>query len=307
MTWNSGVPSDPVSPRLRRGFAREIVRSVLQLLAVAAVWILGSLGTAAVSDNPFPSRSKGLALVAGLLTATVAVLVYRWVVRRTEHRAPVEVSGKGAVAGVSWGTLLGVALFGAVIALIAFFGDYTINGLGTPTSAVGLLGIMAGAAVTEELVFRGVLFRNVERWTGTWIALVLTGSLFGLIHLLNPNATVLGAIAIAIEAGGMLTAAYVATRKLWLPIGLHFGWNIAASAIFSTEVSGSNTPQGVLDATMSGPELVTGGDFGPEGSVIAVLFGVVATVVFMWLAHRRGHVVRIGRSKLRSSGNPGGI
>jgi membrane protease YdiL (CAAX protease family) len=267
------------------------VRLIWQLLAVVAVWILGNLGTAAVKDNPW------LALVAGLLTAVVAVLVYGWVVRRTEHRAPVEVSLKGAGAGISWGTLLGIALFGAVIANIAFLGgDYRINGLGTPASAVALLGIMAGAAVTEELVFRGVLFRNVERWTGTWIALVLTGSLFGLIHLLNANATLWGAIAIAIEAGGMLTAAYIATRKLWVPIGLHFGWNIAASAIFSTKVSGSNTPQGLLDATMSGPALVTGGDFGPEGSVYAVVFGVVATGAFMWLAHRRGHVVPVRRS-----------
>jgi membrane protease YdiL (CAAX protease family) len=266
------------------------VRLVWQLLAVAAVWILGNLGTAAVKDNPW------LALVTGLLTAVVAVLVYGWVVRRTEHRAPVEVSLKGAGARIMWGTLLGIGLFGAVIANIAFSGDYTINGLGTPANAVALLGIMAGAAVTEELVFRGVLFRNVERWTGTWIALALTGSLFGLIHLLNANATLWGAIAIAIEAGGMLTAAYIATRKLWVPIGLHFGWNIAASAIFSTEVSGSNTAQGLLDATMSGPALVTGGDFGPEGSIYAVVFGVLATGVFMWLAYRRGHVVPNRRS-----------
>ncbi|NKZ02204.1 CPBP family intramembrane glutamic endopeptidase [Actinomadura latina] len=266
------------------------MRLIWQLLAVVAVWILGSFGTAAVKDDPW------LALAAGLLTAVVAVLVYGWVVRRTEHRAPVEVSLKGAGAAIGWGTLLGIALFGAVIANIALFGDYTINGLGTPANAVALLGIMAGAAVTEELVFRGVLFRNVEHWTGTWIALVLTGSLFGLIHLLNANATLWGAIAIAIEAGGMLTAAYIATRKLWVPIGLHFGWNVAASAIFSTEVSGSNTPEGLLDATMSGPALVTGGDFGPEGSVYAVVFGVVATAVFMWLAHRRGHAVPVRRS-----------
>ncbi|MET8406267.1 type II CAAX endopeptidase family protein [Streptomyces sp900116325] len=265
------------------------MRLIWQLLAVVAVWILGNLGTAAVKDTP------ALALVAGLLTAVVAVLVYGWVVRRTEQRASVEVSLKGAGAGISRGTLLGIALFGAVIANIAFFGDYTVNGLGTPSSAVGLLGIMAGAAVTEELVFRGVLFRHIERGTGTWIALVLTGTLFGLIHLLNANATLWGAIAIAIEAGGLLTAAYIATRKLWVPIGLHFGWNIAASAIFSTEVSGSNTPQGLLDATMSGPAPVTGGDFGPEGSVFAVVFGVLATGMLMWLAYRRGHVVPVRR------------
>nr|WP_218861534.1 type II CAAX endopeptidase family protein [Nocardioides panzhihuensis] len=263
---------------------------VWQLLAVAAVWIIGNLGIIAVKDNPWS------ALVAGLLTAVVGVLVYGWVVRRTEHRAPVEVSLKGAGAGVGWGTLLGIVLFGAVIASIAFFGEYTINGLGTPAGAVALLGIMTGAAVTEELVFRGVLFRNVELWTGTWIALVLTGSLFGLIHLLNPNATLWGAVAIVIEAGGMLTAAYIATRKLWLPIGLHFGWNVAGSAIFSTEVSGSNTAQGLLDATMSGPALVTGGSFGPEGSIYAVVLGVLATGVFMWLAYRRGHVVPVRRS-----------
>jgi membrane protease YdiL (CAAX protease family) len=266
------------------------VRLVWQLLAVAAVWIVGNLGTAAVKDTPW------LAVVAGLLTAVVGVLVYGWVVRRTEHRAVVEVSLKGAGAGIGWGTLLGIALFGAVIASIAFFGSYTINGLGTPSSAVALLGIMAGAAAAEELVFRGVLFRNIERWTGTWIALALTGSLFGLIHLANANATPLGAIAIAIEAGGMLTAAYVATRKLWVPIGLHFGWNVAASAIFSTEVSGSNTAQGLLDATMSGPTLVTGGEFGPEASVFSVVLGVLATGVFMWLAYRRGHVVPVRRS-----------
>ena len=266
------------------------MRLVWQFLAVAAVWILGNLGMAAVKDSP------SLALAAGVVTAVVAVLVYGWVVRRTEHRAPVEVSRKGAGAGIGWGTLLGVALFGAVIASIAVFGDYTIKGLGSPANAVALLGIMAGAAVTEELLFRGVLFRNVERWTGTWIALVLTGALFGMIHLLNANATLVGAIAIAISAGGMLTAAYVATRKLWLPIGLHFGWNIAASAIFSTEVSGTHTRQGLLDTTISGSTLVTGGEFGPEGSIFAVAFGVVATGAFMWLAHRRGHVVPVRRS-----------
>ncbi len=191
---------------------------------------------------------------------------------------------------------MGVGLFGAVIANIALLGDYTINGLGSPGTAVGLFGFMAGAAVTEELLFRGILFRVVEERTGTWVALTLTGLLFGLLHLLNPNASPMGAIAIAISAGEMLTAAYIATRKLWVPIGLHFGWNVAASAIFSAEVSGSNNPQGLLDTTMSGSALLTGGDFGPEASVYAVAFGVLATGVFMLVAYRGGHMVPAGRS-----------
>ena len=266
------------------------MRLAWQLLTVVAVAVVGRLGSVAVDGNPW------LALVIGLTTAVLSVVVYGWAVRRTERRVPVEVALEGAASSIGWGTLLGVGLFGAVIANIAFLGDYTVNGLGTPAGAVALLGFMAGAAVTEELVFRGILFRIVEEGTGTWVALTLIGLLFGLVHLLNPNASLGGALAVAIEAGGMLTAAYVATRKLWVPIGLHFGWNVAASAIFSTEVSGSNTPQGLLDATMSGPTLVTGGAFGPEGSVYAVALGVLATGAFMWLAYRRGHVVPLRRS-----------
>jgi hypothetical protein len=120
---------------------------------------------------------------------------------------------------------------------------------------------------------------------------VLTGVLFGLSHLFNPHASLWGALAIGIEAGGLLTAAYVATRKLWLPIGLHFGWNFAGAGIFGTVVSGNGTPQGLLDAVTSGPSIITGGAFGPEGSLYSVLFCVLATTAFLWLARRRGLLV----------------
>jgi membrane protease YdiL (CAAX protease family) len=265
-----------------------------QLLAVGAVVFVGGQARVALEGRPW------LVLVVGLVTSAVAVLVYRWVVRLTEHRPVAELAGAGAVGGTGLGTVLGVAMFGAVIANIAFLGHYTVDGLGSPTGAVGLLGIMAAAAVTEELLFRGVLLRIIEGRFGTWIALASTGILFGLLHLLNPNATLWGAIAIAIEAGGMLGAAYIATRSLWLPIGLHFGWNIAASAIFSTEVSGSGTPQGLLDAATSGPTAISGGAFGPEGSVYAVGLGTVLTVVFLWIAKRRGHFVPLRRRAERS-------
>ena len=100
----------------------------------------------------------------------------------------------------------------------------------------------------------------------------------------------------------MLTAAYVATRKLWVPIGLHFGWNFAAAGIFSTEVSGNGSNQGLLDATMSGPTLVTGGEFGPEGSLYSVVFCVLAAAAFMWVAKRRDAIVPVGghRSPIRA-------
>jgi membrane protease YdiL (CAAX protease family) len=261
------------------------MRLVWQLLAVAAVAFIGSQGVAVGGGNPW------LTLVIGVLTAVAGVAVYRWVVRRTEHRPVTELARPGAGLAAGRGVLIGIALFGAVIANIALLGDYEIRGWGTVAGAAGLVGFMAAAAVTEELLFRGVLFRIVEERTGTGIALVLTGVLFGLSHLFNPDATLWGAIAIAIEAGGLLTAAYVATRKLWLPIGLHFGWNFAGAGIFGTVVSGNGTPQGLLDAVTSGPSIVTGGAFGPEGSLYSVLFCVLATTAFLWLARRRGHLI----------------
>ncbi|MFC5956549.1 CPBP family intramembrane glutamic endopeptidase [Streptomyces pratens] len=261
------------------------MRFVWQLSAVVVVAVIGGQVVAAVENHPW------LQLVLGLLVSVLAVLVYGWVVSRTEHRPATEVARKGAGAAIGRGVLIGVAMFGAVITNIYANAHYEINGLGSVSGAVGLVGFMAAVSVTEELIFRGVLFRIIEERTGTWIALTLTGLLFGLSHLLNPHADLWGALAIAIEAGGMLAAAYAATRTLWVPIGLHFGWNFAAAGIFSAEVSGNDTPQGLLDTVMSGPTWVTGGDFGPEGSVYAVLFGVLVTIGFMWLARRRGNLV----------------
>jgi uncharacterized protein len=261
------------------------MRLIIQLAVVVAVALAGSTLVGAAAGNP------PLTLVIGLLTAAAALLGYAWVVRRTERRAPAELSRAGAVPALARGTALGTGLFAAVILNIAFLGGYQVLGWGSPAGAVALFGFMAAAAVTEELLFRGILFRIVEQWAGTWTALVLTAALFGLSHLFNPHATVWGATAIAVEAGAMLAAAYAATRTLWVPIGLHFGWNYAASAIFSTEVSGGNTPEGLLHAVMSGPTVLTGGDFGPEASAHAVLFGAALTVAFLWLAHRRGRLV----------------
>lgn len=179
-----------------------------------------------------------------------------------------------------------------MIVNLAFLGSYDVEGWGSVTGALGMIGFMAAAAVTEELLFRGVLFRIAEERVGTWIAMVSTGLLFGMVHLFNEHATVWGGLAVAIEAGGMLTAAYIATRSLWLPIGLHFGWNFAAAGIFSSEVSGNGATSGLLQTSTSGSTLVTGGSFGPEGSLYSVVFCVVVTLAFLWLARRAAILCR---------------
>jgi len=264
------------------------MRLFKQLVAVGAVAVLGSGAVAAAEGRPV------LVVLVGVVAAVAMLWTYTWVVRRTERRSPTEVARAGAVPRLARGLLLGTTMFGAVILVITLHGGYRVTGVGSVTGALGILGLMIAVAVAEELVFRGVLFRVLEERAGTLISMVVTGVIFGFAHLLNPEASVWGALAISVEAGFMLAACYAATRNLWVPIGLHIGWNVAASGIFGVVVSGNGEPVGLLEGVTSGPALVSGGAFGPEGSIYAVGAGLALTVWFLWLAQRRGTFVPRG-------------
>ena len=119
------------------------------------------------------------------------------------------------------------------------------------------------SAIGEEIIFRGVVFRIFEEMFGTFIALMVSAGFFGLIHMGNHGATVTSGAAIALEAGLLLAVSYAVVRNLWLPIGLHFGWNFAESGIFGSVVSG-NAFKGLFNTTLTGPDMLTGGKFGPE-------------------------------------------
>ena len=93
--------------------------------------------------------------------------------------------------------------------------------------------------MSEELLFRGILFRWIEEFGGSWAALIVTSVLFGAAHLVNPNATYIAAVGIAVEAGVMLGAAYMLTRSLWFPMGIHAAWNFTQGEIFDIPVSGT--------------------------------------------------------------------
>jgi membrane protease YdiL (CAAX protease family) len=143
----------------------------------------------------------------------------------------------------------------------------------------------------EELLFRAVLFRMVEEWLGSWIAVVVSSFVFGFVHLMNPAGTVMGALFISVEAGLLLAAAYMLTRRLWMSVGFHVAWNYTQSAVYSGIVSGSDSAPGLLKSTIEGPTLLTGGSFGLESSLVAFLLCTTTGVILLVMAVRRGHVV----------------
>ena len=129
-------------------------------------------------------------------------------------------------------------------------------------------------ATGEEIIFRGVLFRWLDhRWGLGW-ALVISGLLFGLMHIFNDNATLWSSIAIALEAGILLGMAYKWAGNLWFPIGIHWSWNFAQGNIFGFAVSGQDAGSSLFLSSVEGPEWLTGGNFGAEASVIATVIGL---------------------------------
>jgi len=187
--------------------------------------------------------------------------------------------------------LLGFGLYTLCVLIAIALGLYRIEGFNGWQGVLRSLWVIPLAPVFEELLFRGVVFRILEEVLGGWLALVLSSVAFGLIHMGNPGETFAGIAAIAIVFGPMLAAPYMLTRRLWLGIGLHGAWNFTMGKIFSGSVSGNAAPQGLFKTTFQGPELLTGGSAGMEGSLIAVLVATTASVLLLILTVRRGKIV----------------
>jgi hypothetical protein len=222
-----------------------------------------------------------------LLGIAIIITIYRLLVRWTEKRGAAELSANHAFPHLLGGAILGFAMFSGVIAIDVALGGARILGFGGFAKFIPELSMALLAGVAEEIIVRGTVYRLLEDGFGTLIAIVLSGALFGLLHALNPGATLASTAAIAVEAGVLLAAAYLVTRSLWLAIGLHIGWNFTEGGIFGAAVSGGKS-HGLITTVFAGPDWLTGGKFGPEASLTAVILCVVVAVVLLAVAIRRG-------------------
>jgi uncharacterized protein len=241
----------------------------------------------------------GLRDLRNLFKALVLSFAYWAYVRWWERRPVRELSLPGALTEVLAGLMLGGLLFSAVVAILAGIGVFTLETVGSlrdlGTVVINMLPKIAVGALIEELLFRLLALRLLERSFGTAWALALSSLLFGLAHLGNAGASPLIGVMLGIELGLLFGAAYLLTRRLWLCTGIHLAWNFVQGAVFSIAVSGQ-TGDGWLRGTLRGPAWLTGGAFGAEASVAALLLCLVAAAVLLTLAHRRGQYV--GRTSL---------
>jgi membrane protease YdiL (CAAX protease family) len=187
---------------------------------------------------------------------------------------------RGWLAKLAAGWGLGAFLILVVFGILVAGGWLTIES--SPWQPLDVAAVILVAVVVgfnEELAFRGYIMQRLGQAWGMPLAVAASSILFGLVHVLNPNVTALGIVSVCFS-GLLYACAYLVTRSLWLPMGLHMSWNIVQMHILGFPGSGHVRPS-ILRSVTHGPDLVTGGAFGPEGGIVVI--GVVLVAIALLL------------------------
>jgi len=238
--------------------------------------LLYAFSQATIEINPLGQKC---AAVIG--ASVIILLVYLFCVTKAEKREVTELYLPNSPASLGKGVLTGILFFSAVIGIMAALGAYKVTSFQVDWSKiVENLCIFWLVAVGEEVLFRGIIYRMISMRWNCISALIVSALIFGFSHITEPNSTVWSSVAIAVEAGLMLGAAYEYSGNLWMPIGIHWAWNFMEGPFFGTMVSGKDAGYSVLTSELSGSDLITGGAFGPEASVIAFVLGLAVAIYF---------------------------
>lgn len=254
------------------------------------------------------------AIIARLVTAGHSLLVFDLVYRPlamalliggfclllvladgiTENLLAAQGLGSQSAGGKRWwqdallGIAIGMGLIAAAVAVLAISGHYSSHASFTPRAMLisgPVLAILVAAAMAEEVMFRGYPFQRLVEAIGVWPAVLALSALFACVHWLNPHASA-WAMVNTVTVGVLLAIAYLRTRALWLPWGIHFGWNAAMGFIFGLPVSGLDFSVLVKGAA-TGPQWLTGGSYGLEASALGtmvILLGFLPVLILI----RRG-------------------
>ena len=277
--------STVAAPLGQRILRFPLTRIVLALVFFMVPFLLIQAASTSFFDVKLYTR------LGQLLGAVMGCLSYALYVTKIEKRAVSELGLKGALGEYGAGFVLGGLMVCASVASIAALGG--LRALSLAPSSIIILPLLMHitVGVIEEMMLRGIFFRVVQESAGSWLALLASGLVFGGMHLVNDNTSVLGIANIA-AAGVFFAAAFMLTGRLWLCAALHAGWNFVQDGVFSLAVSGHEVRNGLLTTQLSGPDWLTGGAFGIEGSAVDLVLVVLASAAMVLLAQRRGRMLR---------------
>lgn len=307
---------------LRNPAERRLRAPVRIVLAVVVLAVTVVATTAVLSAFARPTRASLVSFAAITLGQAVPIPVVLAAGRLIDRRV---LSDLGLGVDREWwidfgfGSALGAALMTAVVAVAFAAGwirvddTFVVSGLnvGFAGAFATVTGFLLVAAVSEELLVRGYLLTNVAEGLAGYAservavgaAVVVSSSVFGLLHAGNPDASAVSVLSIGL-AGVMLAVGYVVTDELALPIGVHLTWNLFQGPVYGFGVSGVDFGVALVGTTDVGPGLATGGVFGPEAGALGIgaeLVGIAAVVGYgRWRAGSVGVAAGIARPDLRT-------
>jgi hypothetical protein len=280
--------------RNRFGHIRTVWRMLIYLgmVILAALPVIGFLKAFSFILPPEIGEEKiasaiNVVFMLGIDIALVlgAWITLRWIDHRRFALFGLSFSSRGIkelAAGFAFGFLYLTGVF--LILWIAGFADVTFGKMNSQTlqSILTYLVVFAAAGILEELVNRGYLFQVLIEGTRAWIAILGFSFLFSLGHIFNEDYSWISGLCLFLH-GILFGLVYFRTRSLWIPIGIHVAWNWAQGPIWGINVSGTEISNTLLESVPKGPELLSGGNFGVEGSLITVLltFGLL---LYIWKA-----------------------
>lgn len=247
-------------------------------------------GAQMVANPMFKKGGHLLEVLEVLAICCAGFGLYAGAVRLAEGRWPEELDLRRMPAELAIGLVIGALMLSAAVSGLYLLGVYDISGPRT-ASAWATVAMAIESGFMEELIMRAILLRLLMRAFGIWPALIVQAALFGALHLANPNATPVAAAAIAVEAGLMLAGFYLLTGRLWMSVGVHAAWNFTQGWVWGASVSGIPVTESwlVSKPKPGAPEFLSGGAFGPEASLPAMVVGTLVAIIVLWLAWKQGN------------------
>ena len=193
--------------------------------------------------------------------------------------------------GAFIGFLTGMILQSLFILIIYLAGGYHITGINPVKSMVPAFTTALTAGFVAEIILRGIIFRITEEKYGTVIALIISILIFAIIHGGSKGSTFLSVIATTMEAGFLLSASYVYSRNLWLPIFLHFAWDFVEPGIFGGINPGNTVGESLFTSNITGSVIISGGHAGPQNSLQAVFICLITGLIFLSIAKRENNII----------------
>ena len=275
------------NPAIKRGWLRALLMLVAFFIAsvifegIVAVIIGVVTKTNLAELDTLLTNPDNLGIMFIMrLTSLLITLIIMWVFRKYIDRKSILSMGfqlKGKYKDIIYGLLVGLLLISLGFVILSLTNNLEVVSIQYSSKVVfGGFFFFVIAAMVEEIVFRGYILNNfMDSFKNKYIALLLSSILFALIHGMNPNLSILGFINL-IVAGIALGITYIYTKNIWFPVFLHVSWNFFQGPIFGFEVSGLNF-NSIIQQKVVGNDLITGGNFGFEGSIIitVLLIGMI--------------------------------